>query len=276
MPQLPVAQKALGQHWLEDQASLEAITDAAQVVSGDHVLEIGPGSGTLTRELLTHGAHVVAVEYDKALADSLASRLEDVLTQVPGQEAQLVVTHADIRRFDLGSLPPGYKLVANIPYYLTAHLLRLLTETNNPPFRTALLVQKEVAVRVAARPGDMSFISVAVQLFYHVSLGPVVPARLFTPVPKVDSQILILKSRSKPLFHDIDNRAFFRVVKAGFANRRKTLLNALGAGLHIDRATTEKLLEKAGIDQSARAQELGLDEWFDLYRSTIILQTKNL
>jgi 16S rRNA (adenine1518-N6/adenine1519-N6)-dimethyltransferase len=191
MLQLPFAKKALGQHWLTDPASLQAMCDAAEVSSVDAVLEVGPGLGTLTQLLVAQAGHVVAVEFDKTLAAQLSGR-------VPA--ANLEVVQQDILRFDLTNLPPNYRVIANIPYYLTSNLIRTLSESKNPPARAVLLVQKEVAERVAAKPGDMSILAITAQFYWRVGLGRVMPAMLFTPPPKVDSQILILKRRLEPLF----------------------------------------------------------------------------
>jgi 16S rRNA (adenine1518-N6/adenine1519-N6)-dimethyltransferase len=252
---LPHAKKSLGQHWLHDDASLVAMCDAAQVAGEDTVLEIGPGPGALTKLLVAKARQVVAVEFDEGLARNLHARVPDENLQV--------VQH-DILTFDLTQLPPNYKVVANIPYYLTSKLLRVLSESANPPSQVALLVQKEVAERVVAQAGDMSILSVTAQFYWEVTLGRLVPAELFTPPPKVDSQILIMRFRSSPLFTDIEPNALFRVVKAGFSQRRKTLLNSLSAGLHLDREQTTQLLEKAEITPTARAQSLSLDDWHRL------------
>jgi len=157
--------------------------------------------------------------------------------------------------------------VANIPYYLTSKLLQVLCESPVHFSRAAILIQKEVAERVCAKPGDMSLLSVSVQYYCEASLGQLVPAELFTPPPKVDSQILQLTFREKPLFDDVDTKQFFRVVKAGFAQRRKTLLNSLGSGLHLTREETTALLEKAGILPTVRPQNLTLDDWYRLYKT---------
>jgi 16S rRNA (adenine1518-N6/adenine1519-N6)-dimethyltransferase len=256
MSQPPIAKKSLGQHWLHDLASLQAVCQAAGIQADDTVLEIGPGLGTLTELLVRQAGQVVAVEFDEQLARELPGR-------VPADNLQIV--SQDILTFDLTGLPPDYKIVANIPYYLTSHLIRLISETSNPPATAVLLVQKEVAERAAAQPGAMSLLSVTAQFYWHVSLDQVVPAELFTPPPKVDSQILILQRRSGSLYPDVEPKRFFRLVKAGFAQRRKTLLNSLGSGLHLDRAQTEQLLGEASIDSTRRAQTLSLDEWHSLY-----------
>lgn len=254
----PFGKKSLGQHWLNDHVTLTAMANAAQVSSEDTVLEIGPGTGNLTSILAKQAKHVIAVEFDEDLAELLQQRqLAD----------NVQIINEDIRKFDLTSLPAGYKIAANIPYYLTANLLRLLTDTPNKPAVAALLVQKEVAERVAASPGQMSFISVVCQLFYEVSLGALVPAHLFTPPPQVDSQILILKSRAQPLYDGIDYKKFYSLVKAGFSERRKKLRSSLAGGQHLGKDATDNLLKKAGINPDARAQELSLDDWHRIYQT---------
>jgi 16S rRNA (adenine1518-N6/adenine1519-N6)-dimethyltransferase len=253
---LPFAKKGLGQHWLHDPASLRAMCDAASVGADDTVLEIGPGLGTLTAELVERAGKVIAVEFDAQLAQELPGRVA---------ASNLEIVRQDILRFDFSDLPAGYKIVANIPYYLSSNLLRVLSEAANPPAVAALLVQKEVAERAAAQPGGMSLLSVTLQWYWEVSVGADVPAKLFTPPPKVDSQILILHRRAQPLFPDVDTRTFFRVVKAGFAQRRKTLLNSLSSGLHLSRDQTIAVLQASSIDPQARAQSLSLAQWHQLY-----------
>lgn len=252
-----IPKKSLGQHWLHDEVSLRAIADAADVQAGDTVLEVGPGLGTLTRELLARGAKVVAVEFDETLAQKL-------LGVVP-VGADLTVVQQDILSFDLTSLPAGYKVVANIPYYLTSNLIRVLCESSNPFSQAAILIQKEVAERVAAKPGQMSILSVSAQYYCEVSLGIEVPAKLFTPPPKVDSQVLILSYRQQPLFENVDTKQLFRLVKAGFSQKRKTLVNSLSGGLAISKDQARTMLAAANIPENTRAQALSLAEWYKLY-----------
>lgn len=252
----PYAKKSLGQHWLTDQATLDAMCDAVSLSDSDTVLEIGPGLGTLTELLVQKAAKVVAVEFDRKLADELPGR-------VPAQNLEVV--SQDILSFDLTALPKGYKVVANIPYYLTSNLIRVLSESSNPPAQAALLVQKEVAGRVAAKPGDMSLLSVSAQYYWEVSLGQMVPAELFTPPPKVDSQVLALRYREVPLFPGTDTKLYFRIVKAGYAGRRKTLHNSLSAGLQLSKPETADLLVAATIAPNLRAQSLTLNDWHRLY-----------
>jgi 16S rRNA (adenine1518-N6/adenine1519-N6)-dimethyltransferase len=248
--------KSLGQHWLYDTEALQAIVAAADVQAGDIVLEIGPGLGTLTTELCKIATKVVAVEYDELLASELPFR-------VPAEN--LEVRSSDILTFDFSSLPKGYKVVANIPYYLTSNLIRRMCESSNPFSKAALLVQKEVAQRVCAAPGQTSLLSISTQFYCTVGLGPVVPAQLFTPPPKVDSQVLQLEFRTEPLYKGIDTQKFFLLVKAGFSERRKKLRSSLSGGLHMSKLDSDTLLKLAGISGDLRAQNLTLDQWYQLY-----------
>jgi 16S rRNA (adenine1518-N6/adenine1519-N6)-dimethyltransferase len=249
---------SLGQHWLYDDVSLDAMVEAAHVGQGDTVLEVGPGLGTLTAKLVESAKQVIAVEVDEALVRSLPTRIA---------ADNLQVLQHDILRFDFSKLPPNYKVVANLPYYLTSHILRLLCESPTPFSEAALLVQKEVAQRVCAKPGSCSLLSISVQFYAEASTGMVVPAELFTPPPKVDSQILALRYHQTPLFPNVDTKLFFQIVKAGFSQRRKTVVNSLGAGLHLERPETLELLEKAGIAPGVRAQSLSLNDWHALYEA---------
>lgn len=231
---------------------------AAELSASDTVLEIGPGLGTLTTLLVDQSHEVVAVEFDKDLADALPKRVA---------ADNLQVVQADILRFNLNDMSSPYKVVANIPYYLTSNLIRVLSEAPNAPSAVVLLVQQEVAQRVVAQPGAMSVLSVVAQLYWQVSLGREVGAALFTPPPKVNSQILVLKRHSAPLFPEMDTALYLRIVKAGFSQRRKTLLNSLSAGLHMNRADTEICLDRAGIKPTERAQALSLKQWYGLCMS---------
>lgn len=261
MDNTPFAKKALGQHWLEDFESLQAMVEAAEVQPGNTVLEIGPGYGTLTEELLAAGADVIALEFDASLIPGLLEKFANV--------PELRVEQGDIRRFDFTALPPNYKIVANIPYYLTSNLIQLISETPNQPSVAVLLMQKEVAERIVATPGDMSLLSVTAQFYWEASLDRVVGAELFSPPPKVDSQILVLRRRTQPLFVDADPKQFFHLVKAGFSQKRKTLVNSLSGGLAIGRPQAQELLTKAGIESTRRAQTLSLEEWHRLLKAFV-------
>ena len=251
------AKKSLGQYWLTDQQALEAIVDAAEIKPTDTVLEIGPGLGHLTGLLMNQAQDVIAVEFDT----KLAARLE---AKFAGRN--LTIRQADILKFNLGDLPTAYKVVANIPYYLTGNLLQMLAGAANPPTVMVLLVQKEVAQRITAKPGQMSVLAISLQLYYRTELGVVVPAKLFNPVPKVDSQVVILQRHAKPLFHELDTKKFFRLVKAGFSEKRKMLRSSLAGGLNISKPQADSLLSSSGIAADARAQELSLKQWYKLYQ----------
>ncbi len=249
--------KELGQHWLHDDVSLQAMCDIAAIGPNDVVLEIGPGLGTLTAKLVKQAKQVIAVEYDHELARALPKSLT---------ASNLSVIHKDILRFDLTQLPPDYKVASNIPYYLTSNLIRVLSESSNPPLSATLLVQKEVAERIAAGPGGMSLLSVTAQMYFEPALGLVVPAALFTPPPKINSQIVHLQRRQQPLYGSLNSKELFRLVKAGFSNRRKTLLNSLSAGLRVSKDEVRELLSHASINPQLRPQDLDLEDWIKLGR----------
>ncbi len=249
--------KALGQHWLKDREILATIADEAALSPEDTVLEIGPGLGTLTSELLRRAKKVIAVEFDDKLAEKLPG-------QFPGKNLEVV--NADILRFNLSQLPPGYKVVANVPYYITSKIVERLMTAKNKPSTVVLLVQKEVAERIAASTGDMSVLAVSAQIYAKVRLGALVPREFFTPPPKVDSQVIILETYHTPRVLPENERVFFRVVKAGFASRRKKLRSSLAAGLAITKPAAEELLRRADIDPEKRAQDVTIEEWTRLAR----------
>lgn len=251
--------KSLGQHWLHDRDVLAEIADLAEITPEDTVLEIGPGLGTLTSELLRRANKVVAVEFDPDLARKLPG-------QFPGKNLEVV--QSDILSFDLSQLPVGYKVVANVPYYITSKIVQLLMTAQSKPSTVVLLVQKEVAQRLAAKPGDMSILAISAQVYAEVTLGSLVPAELFTPPPKVDSQVVILKTRPQSLLGEVDEKEFFRVVKAGFSAKRKKLRSSLAAGLAISKQDAESLLGRANISANARAEMLALEDWMSLSKIT--------
>lgn len=253
--------KSLGQHWLRDRDVLAHIAECAEITSDDTVLEIGPGLGTLTSELLRRADNVVAVEFDPDLARKLPA-------QFPGKKLEVI--ESDILSFDLSHLTPGYKVAANVPYYITSKIVKLLMTTRNKPAVAVLLVQKEVAERLAARPGDMSILAVSAQMYADVTLGDVVPAELFTPPPKVDSQVVILKTRTTPLVQPEDEKLFFRVVKAGFSAKRKKLRSSLSGGLGIAKTDVEELLSRVDISPDSRAEDLSLEQWYALAKTSAL------
>lgn len=247
--------KALGQHWLTDRVVLSEIANAADIQSEDTVLEIGPGLGTLTSELLSRAKNVVAIEFDEALARKLPG-------QFPGKD--LEVLHEDILSFDLSSLPKDYVVVANVPYYITSKIVHKLMTAENKPRIAVLLMQKEVAERIAAGPGEMSILAISAQVYAEASLGIEVPREFFTPPPKVDSQVIVLKTRPKSLVSGNDEKLFFRMVKAGFSAKRKKLRSSLSGGLAMSKPDVEALLMKTGISPDIRAEDLSISDWTTL------------
>ena len=249
--------KELGQHWLKDLSILTAIADAADLQPDDHVLEIGPGLGTLTK-VIVQKCQVTALEFDRDLIAGLSK-------QFSGNQ-KVEILQGDVRTFDFTAMQSGYKIVANIPYYLTSHLIRSISETSNPPALAVLLIQKEVAERLCAEPGEMSILAITAQFYFECSLDIEVSAHFFTPPPKVDSQVVILRRRPQTLFN-VDVSRFFRLIKAGFSEKRKTLRNSLSGGLHISKQEAETILSAADINFETRAQQLSLEEWYRLYQA---------
>ena len=243
--------KSLGQHWLKDRQVLADIADAAEITPLDTVLEIGPGLGTLTSELLRRAEKVIAVELDGDLATKLPG-------QFPGKTLEVI--NEDILDFDLSILPKDYIVVANVPYYITSKIIQKLLTSDNKPKTTVLLIQKEVAERLAAEPGDMSILSISAQIYGEVELDQLVPAHFFTPPPKVDSQVVVVRTRTEPLIAPEDERRFFKVVKAGFSSKRKKLRSSISAGLGISKVEAEELLRHAGIDPDDRAEALAINQ----------------
>lgn len=247
--------KELGQHWLTDRFILGEIADAANIDLNDTVLEIGPGLGTLTSELLRRAKHVIAVEFDRDLAAKLPG-------QFPGKN--LSVRNEDILSFDLRELPKDYVVVANVPYYITSKIIHKLMTAANKPRIAVLLVQKEVAERIAAEPGDMSILAISAQVYADAELGIEVPKEFFTPPPKVDSQVITLRTRSSPLVEDDSEGSFFKVVKAGFSAKRKKLRSSLAGGLGVEKVDVEDMLRRADISPDERAEDLSIDQWIRL------------
>lgn len=247
--------KSLGQHWLKDRTVLSGIADAARIMPTDTILEIGPGLGTLTSELLRRAQKVVAVELDGELAEKLPG-------QFPGKSLQVI--NEDILNFDLGTITKDYIVVANVPYYITSKIIKKLMTSENKPKTTVLLIQKEVAVRLAAEQGDMSILAISAQIYADVELDQMVPAHFFTPPPKVDSQVVVLKTRPVPLIRPEDEKKFFRLVKAGFSSKRKMLRSSLSGGLGISKPDVEALLKQADIDPTGRAESLSIQQWVTL------------
>jgi 16S rRNA (adenine1518-N6/adenine1519-N6)-dimethyltransferase len=248
--------KSLSQNFLTDPTALDAIVDAAELSPGDRVVEIGPGLGVLTRRLLAAGASVLAVELDARLAEYLRRELYGV--------AGFELIEADALSLHPREMFPGerFKVVANIPYHITSPLLHAFLEGERPPDLTVLLVQLEVAERVAAPPGQMSYLSVFAQNVASAEVVARVPADAFEPAPDVDSAVLRLRCRDEPVVPVGEGREpFYRIVQAGFRQRRKQVHNGLTRELPVDRDVVEAALAACGVDPERRPQTLSVDEW---------------
>lgn len=247
--------KSLGQNFLIDHAALQRVVNAAEIQPEDSVLEIGPGLGSLTRMLAEAAREVVTVELDKKLLPPL----EEVLAPY----SNVRVVQGDILTLNPADLmpQPGYLVVANIPYYITSSLIRHLLEAKARPRRLVLTVQKEVAARINARPGDLSLLALSIQVYGHPSIAAHIPAGSFYPPPKVDSSIVRVDLLPEPRLPDGDLKSFFRLAKAGFSQKRKTLRNAVSASLAWPADKTAEMLVEAGIDPQRRAETVTMEEW---------------
>jgi len=257
------ARKGLGQHFLIDENVLRLIIETAELASTDVVVEIGPGLGILTRELAERAGRVIAVELD----DRLAAVLKDSLAAFDN----VAVINGDILKMDPAVLlreagGPEYKVVANLPYYITSPVLRHFLEASARPRTMVVMVQKEVAEVIAAKPGRMSLLSVGVQLYGEPEIVAHVPAECFYPAPEVDSAILKISVSAGPGVAVSDETDFFSVVRAGFSASRKQLVNSLVRGLGLPRAEVLRMLEDSGIEPRRRAETLSLEEWSRLWR----------
>lgn len=303
--------KSLGQNFLKDKNILDKIIKSADLKADDFVIEIGPGTGVLTEELIKHAGKVIAIEKDDELANQLDSRFrrndkveiinDDILKiNLP----ELILRHSDPANreknpqnkkilhsavggiqdddnSDLGGIQDdviNYKVVANIPYYITSPIIQLFLETRYPPTEMILMVQKEVAQRICGKPGNMSILAVSVQYYAKPELLFYVPKTAFWPVPEVDSAVIRITHNAYRETRSLEREAwrtqdkeikkkFFRVVKAGFCAKRKTLLNNLSSSFHSDKKTVEEKIKKAGIDPGTRAQELSVEDWKKLCSS---------
>lgn len=277
--------KELGQNFLADPVHLAKIVDAAGLTPADTVLEIGPGPGTLTHLLAEQAGRVIAVELDPHMVNLLKNEY--------GYLTNLTVVEADILQTDLSSLirstegaeerstvnsqqsivndqepisgsrppSPAYKVVANLPYYITSAVIRHLLEATPQPERVVVTVQKEVAQRMVAKPGQMSLLAVSVQFYGQPTLVHHIPAGAFYPAPKVDSAVVRIDTFAQPAIAVADTDHFFRVVKAGFGQKRKQLKNSLAAGLAKPMPQVVEALNRANVDPTRRAETLSLEEW---------------
>ena len=253
--------KSLGQHFLVSQGALRRIVEAAQLQPGDLVLEIGPGLGVLTQALAQGGARVVAVELDQELADALARSFS-------GQGGSVRIVHGDARTLDPADLlPPDkpYQVVANLPYYAAAPILRRFLESARRPTRLVVMLQREVARSMVGAPGRLSLLALGVHFYGRPRLVASVPPGAFYPPPKVASAIVCIDVAPEPPLPPGDWKDFFSLVRAGFSAPRKQLRGALSHALAISPQEVETLLRSGDIDHRRRAGTLSLQEWLTLY-----------
>ena len=251
--------KKLGQNFLIKRGIVDEIVHAAELTPGEPVLEVGPGIGTLTQGLAQSGADVTAIELDR--------RLLEVLDTTLASYDNVRIIHGDVLKLDVPSIMnhKPFKVVANLPYYITTPIIMSLLESKLPIERLVVMVQKEVALRMVAKPGtkDYGALSVAVQYYTEQDIVLDVPPKSFLPAPAVTSSVIRCVLRDKPPVDVIDEKLFFRVVKAGFAQRRKTFANTMKTtGLSKDRI--EELLAKANIDGQRRGETFTLQEFADV------------
>ncbi len=253
--------KGLGQNFLVDPTHQARIVDAADLIDDDTVLEVGPGPGVLTELIAAAAGRVIAVELDDRLIPFLRERFS--------AEPNVTIIHGDILEIDPGALTEGkpYKVVANLPYYITSAVIRHLLESTPAPEVLVLTVQREVAERMVAQPPNMSLLALGVQFYCTGRIVARVPAGAFYPAPKVDSAVVRLDRRPAVIANDVGAAQFFEVARAGFSQPRKQLRNSLASGLQVAPADIEKWLARVGVDPKRRAETLTLAEWAALART---------
>jgi 16S rRNA (adenine1518-N6/adenine1519-N6)-dimethyltransferase len=255
--------KGLGQNFVADESILARIVAASQVSPDDLVLEIGPGLGNLTRLLAEAAGQVVAVELDRQMVAILGNTLADLHNVRVVQGDILQLAPADLLGTTADGIVPAYQVVANLPYYITSAVLKHLLDRQRPR-RLTLMVQREVAQRLVAEPGQLSLLALSVQVYGDPRIVLEVPAAAFYPPPKIDSAVVRIDVLPEPKMPDALLDSFFRVAHAGFSQKRKQLHNSLSAGLGIEGSTIVAKLQESGIDPKRRAQTLSLDEWSQL------------
>jgi 16S rRNA (adenine1518-N6/adenine1519-N6)-dimethyltransferase len=251
--------KAFGQNFIVDHSILLRIVEAAEIQADDQVLELGAGTGVLTRELAKHARRVVAVELEREMLSLLVKTTRNYTNVELLERNLLYVDPTEV----FGSEP--YKLVANLPYYITAPTFRHFLESANQPRLFVVMVQDEVAQRIVAGPGDMSLLGVSIQFYGKPSIIEHVPARAFYPAPKVDSAILRIDLKDEVPLTPGQRDSFFRLVQAGFSQRRKQIHNSLTHGLHRKNVEVQAGLLAANIDPSRRAETLSIEDWLRLW-----------
>lgn len=256
--------KSLGQHFLNSPTALAKIISAGEVTNEDIVVEVGPGKGVLTEELLKKAGKVIAIEKDRELVKFLG---EKFYGEIIGFRLDLI--EEDILKWNpkdalFQKKPLNYKVIANIPYYITNAIIRLFLENDNQPEIMVILIQKEVAERIVARDGKESLLSIAVKSYGTPKIIAKVPAGAFVPPPKVDSAILTISNISKKNFEKIDEKLFFKVVRAGFAHKRKKLSGNLSKLFKKDKIKT--IFEQLNLSLDIRAEDINIGDWKKLVK----------
>lgn len=258
-----IAKKSLGQNFLRSKVIVSRIAGAAKILPGETVLEIGPGKGILTKALLETGAKVVAVEMDRDLIPSLEEKFSEEIAK-----GKLKIIQGDILDPNLKLDLASYKLVANIPYYITGAIIRKFLEEKNKPNSMVILVQKEVARRIVASDHKESILSLSVKAYGTPKYIETVKKNMFAPAPSVDSAVLLIEGISDKFFREnnIQEEKFFEVIKAGFAQKRKVVSGNLSKVYAKDfgREKVLKALEEAGVPQTARAEDIDLSSWLKI------------
>ncbi len=249
-----IPKKSLGQNFLTNQDIVASIVDAGKLSPKETVLEIGPGKGVLTEELLKRGVHVIAVEKDRDLIPFLEEKFEKEITK-----NQLDLKYGDILDQDFSLREREYSLIANIPYYITGQIIRKFLETTNQPKKMVILVQKEVAERIIAKDKKESLLSVSVKAYGNPEYIKTVKAGAFTPMPKVDSAVLLIDNISRDFFRGISEEDFFNIIHAGFAHKRKQLFGNLKT--IIPEEILREKMKKCGIRENERAENLSPEQW---------------
>jgi 16S rRNA (adenine1518-N6/adenine1519-N6)-dimethyltransferase len=249
--------KRLGQNFLVDKRILKKIVQASEISEKDLVLEVGPGIGNLTIELAKRAKKVIAVEKDKRLVEILKENLSD-FKNVEIREGDIREKISEI----VQNISKGYKIVANIPYYLTSYLIRKFLELKKRPKLMVLMIQKEVAQRICSKPPKMNLLSISVQFFSKPEIVSFVSKNSFWPRPRVDSAIIRLRVKNEKL--RVNKDLFFEIVKTGFFHPRKQLINNFTKKFGVNKMEVENWLLKNGVDPKKRAQEISLNEWIKL------------
>ena len=260
-----VPRKSLGQNFLHDPNMLDKIVSIAELTPDDLVLEVGPGTGLLTERIANASKQLISIEVDE--------RLQPLLEDIVAQHPNLTIRYQDILTLDVNKLYENqpYVVVANLPYYITSAIMRHLLESDHRPTRMVLTMQMEVAERMIAKPDDMSILSVSVQFYGRPQIAARLKPSVFWPRPEVDSAVVRIDTYDQPIVDVPNSQVFFRVVRAGFGQKRKQLKNAIASGLGLDAERTASVFDTAKVDSRRRAETLTLEEWALLTRAYVAL-----